>query len=261
MLGFISDTRQRQGRDFPSLTAKCRRSGSVVSALLAIFLAPQSQAASVSEQIDQALRTHLQPLLQHEIRQHRWQQPRLHLDNTLPSSAQKLQACTRSLQVRNLSPRPALLSRQRYRVECAAPAWSVNVTSQADVSVLLLVARHTLERDQSLGADDVHTRRQSVSKHRQGIYGRVADIEGLSAKRRIRAGQVLSPPLLGAPLLVRRGQMVTIVATHDGIEAATQGEALSNGSAGEIIRVRNQSSEKVIETQVTGEGVVTSTYR
>jgi flagella basal body P-ring formation protein FlgA len=261
LLGFISVTGNRQGRGFPSLTAKGRRSGSIVSACLVMLLAPQSQAASVSEQIDQALRNHLQPLLQHEIRQHGWQQPRLHLDNTLSSSTQKLQSCTQPLQVKTLSPRPALLSRQRYRVECAAPAWNVNVTSQADVSVLLLVARHTLERDQSLGADDVHTRRQSVSKHRQGIYGRAADIEGLSAKRRIRAGQVLSPPLLGAPLLVRRGQMVTIVATHDGIEAATQGEALSNGSAGDLIRVRNQSSEKVIETQVTGEGVVTSTFR
>ncbi|MNJ67616.1 flagellar basal body P-ring biosynthesis protein FlgA [compost metagenome] len=127
--------------------------------------------------------------------------------------------------------------------------------------MLLLVARHTLERDQTLGADDVHTRRQSASKHRQGFYGRVADIEGLSAKRRIRTGQVLTPQLLGAPLLVRRGQRVTIVATHDGIEASTLGEALSNGSAGDVIRVRNQSSEKVIETQVTGEGVVNSTFR
>lgn len=226
-----------------------------------MLLASQSQAGGVSEQIDQALRTHLQPLLHHETRQHGWQQPRLHLDNTLPSSTQKLPVCTQDLQVNNLSPRPALLSRQRYRIECAAPAWSVNVTSQADVSVRLLVARHTLERDQSLSADDVLARRQSVSKNRQGFYGRVADIEGLSAKRRIRTGQVLAPQLLGAPLLVRRGQMVTIVATHDGIEAATQGEALSNGSAGDLIRVRNQSSEKIIETQVTGEGVVTSTFR
>src|SRR5690606_24332449 len=125
-------------------------------------------------QIDQALRNHLQPLLHHEIRQHGWQQPRLHLDNTLPSSTQKLPVCTQDLQVNNLSPRPAFLSRQRYRIECAAPAWSVNVTSQADISVRLLVARHTLERDQSLSADDVLARRQSVSKNRQGFYGRVA---------------------------------------------------------------------------------------
>lgn len=264
MSRLIEQNRDRGPRDFPSSPKNRRPGGSSLSAclfaLLGVFAAP-AQAATLAEQVDQALRAHLQPQLQRETRQQGWQQPRLQLDFSVPASAQNLATCSQAPRVRSLSERGELLSRQRYQLTCAAPAWSFIVTSEAEVSVMLLVARRILNRDQQLSADDVKASRQSVGKQRQGFYGQVAEIEGLTAKRRIRAGQVLSPQLLGAPLLVRRGQQVTIVATQDGIEAAAKGVALSNGAAGDVIKVRNPSSEKVIEVQVTGEGVVSSTFR
>lgn len=54
---------------------------------------------------------------------------------------------------------------------------------------------------------------------------------------------------------------MTIIASQDGISASATGEALANGRAGEVIRVRNLGSQKVIEAQVVEEGVVTSTFR
>jgi len=53
---------------------------------------------------------------------------------------------------------------------------------------------------------------------------------------------------------------VKIVASHDGIEASTNGEALADGQPGEVIRVRNVRSGKVIDAKVVEEGVVTSTF-
>jgi len=101
----------------------------------------------------------------------------------------------------------------------------------------------------------------NIGKAPRGFYNSLDEVLGQGAKRRVRAGQLIAPNLLTAPLLIRRGQQVTIVASQDGISASATGEALTNGREGEVIRVRNLGSQKVIEAQVVEEGVVTSTFR
>jgi flagella basal body P-ring formation protein FlgA len=86
-------------------------------------------------------------------------------------------------------------------------------------------------------------------------------VVGLSAKRRIREGQQLTPALLTGAVLVKRGQQVVIQANQDGIQAKAVGEALANGQLGDVIRVRNLGSEKVIEAKVIEAGVVSSTFK
>lgn len=241
-----------------------RQRGKVVSAFAGLLLAAQAtsgQAATASSQIEQALRQHLQPALEREARQLDWQQPRLGLDLALPPAVAELPACSRAVRVQNLSGRQDLLARQRFRFSCAQPQWTQDATVQARVSVLRVVARHILNRDQAVSADDVKLERQELARHDRGYFGRIEQVVGKTAKRRIRAGQTLTADLLDAPLWVRRGQSVTIVARQDGIEASTLGEALANGREGDVVRVRNRSSEKVIDAQVIGDGVVTSTWR
>lgn len=245
-------------------TVKRQQRGKGFSACVALLVGLQAsvgQAATANVQIEQALHRHLQPLVDREARQMGWREPRLSLDLNLPTAAKELPVCSRTPQVQSLSGRQELLSRQRFRLTCTQPQWSQDVTAQAKVSVLLLVARHTLDRDQALGAEDVKLARQELARHDRGFFGRVEQVVGQTAKRRIRPGQTLTNELLDAPLWVRRGQSVTIIARHDGIEASTLGVALANGSEGEIVRVRNSSSEKIVDVQVVGDGVVTSTWR
>lgn len=61
---------------------------------------------------------------------------------------------------------------------------------------------------------------------------------------------------LQAPQLVKRGDEVRIVARQDGIEVSNAGEALANGRMGEVIRVRNVGSGKVISARVSAGGEV-----
>lgn len=262
--GFIKRIETVQDRTAPVATVKRQQRGKPFSACAGLLMALQAgfgHAASAGAQIEQALHGHLQPALEREARQMGWQQPRLSLDLNLPASASQLPACARAPQAQSLSARQDLLARQRFRVTCAQPQWSQDVTAQAKVSVLLLVARHTLDRDQALGAEDVKLERQELARHDRGFFGKVEQVVGQTAKRRIRPGQMLTADLLAAPLWVRRGQSVTIVARQDGIEASTVGEALAHGREGEVVRVRNRGSEKVIDAMVIGDGVVTSTWR
>src|SRR5690606_32545004 len=100
----------------------------------------------------------------------------------------------------------------------------------------------------------------NISRARRGFYSRVEDVAGSLAARRIRTNQLLTPALVASLPAVRRGETVKIVASRDGIEASTDGEALSDGQVGELIRVRNISSDKVIDAKVIEPGVVSSTF-
>jgi len=66
----------------------------------------------------------------------------------------------------------------------------------------------------------------------------------------LRSGQ------LSSPVVVKRGDAVTMVARRDGIEVSVAGEALDAGAAGTVIRVRNAGSGQVMRMRVAGPGTV-----
>lgn len=62
--------------------------------------------------------------------------------------------------------------------------------------------------------------------------------------------------MLEAPRLVRKGDLVTLLAEIAGVNVRMTGKALADGAAGTSIQVSNLSSQRVIEGTVIAEGVV-----
>ncbi|MGE4560579.1 MAG: flagellar basal body P-ring formation chaperone FlgA [Desulfobulbus sp.] len=79
---------------------------------------------------------------------------------------------------------------------------------------------------------------------------------GLEAARTITAGSVLEHDNISAPAIIRDGQMVTIVAHKGPMQLTTKGLAKESGRRGEMIRVKNISSSKMIYCRVDRPGVV-----
>lgn len=72
------------------------------------------------------------------------------------------------------------------------------------------------------------------------------------------AGRPAMPPRpVRQPLLVRRGDKVEIIARQPGIEVRIAGEARDNGMEGEVIRVQNPVSGRILPMKVIQAGVVT----
>nr|WP_256661369.1 flagellar basal body P-ring formation chaperone FlgA [Pseudomonas sp. HS-2] len=205
---------------------------------------------------------HMQQMLAEEAKRQAWQGQRHSLNITLLNSAERLPTCTQALGVTVASDDPSPLSRQRLELSCAdTPGWSVTALVQASVFLPAVHAARVIERGQTIAAEQLQLQEVNVGRAPRGFYNSLDEVIGQGAKRRVRAGQLIAPNLLTAPLLIRRGQQVTIIASQDGISASATGEALANGREGEVIRVRNLGSQKVIEAQVVEEGVVTSTFR
>jgi flagella basal body P-ring formation protein FlgA len=75
-------------------------------------------------------------------------------------------------------------------------------------------------------------------------------------RRPLAAGAVLTPAMLTDVPLVTRGQQVTLEVGADTMNIRMAGEALDEAALGQRVRVRNLSSERVVEGVVRSAQVV-----
>jgi flagellar basal body P-ring formation protein FlgA len=82
---------------------------------------------------------------------------------------------------------------------------------------------------------------------------------GQEAARELNAGTIVSSRMIDPITLVKTGQLVTIAVTVGQVSVKTVGRAMENGTFGQAVKVRNESTQDVYEVTITGpqEGTVT----
>lgn len=134
--------------------------------------------------------------------------------------------------------------------------WSLYVSAKIIKFAEVYVAKHFLPRGKQLQAEDFSLERRDISNQSVGYITDLNAIMGKIVRRPLRHNSVIPPGALHEPTLVKRGQQVTIVARHTGVNVRMKGKALKNGTEGEVIRVQNLSSKRIIEGKVLSAGVV-----
>ncbi len=89
--------------------------------------------------------------------------------------------------------------------------------------------------------------------------GKIVVREGLTALRKLSAGMVIRPGMIGVPakaILVKRRQSVVIRLDHLGLMVSAMGVAQEEGRIGDVIKVRNADSKRVIMAQINADGSV-----
>lgn len=251
-------------RRLPLPARSATLAGSAVSAAvltLSLISTPAMAGDTVQEQIDQAVHRHLSQRLAQQAEREGWQGMRLTRKSVaLPADA-PTHPCSQALQVSDEAGKASALNRQRLTVQCpGAQGWRLVVATQANVFVQAVVTTRVLERGQTITPAMLDRQEVNLARQRRGVIASLEDVVGLSAKRRIRAHQVLGHDMLVSSWLVRRGDKVVVTARHAGIQAAVEGVALDDGRMGAVVRVRNPGSGKVIDAKVTGAGQVSSTF-
>ncbi len=185
-----------------------------------------------------------------------WGAPRIALKVVMAPSAAAL-SCGIEPAVEPLATRQ--ISRMRFAVLCPdAPGvrgWRQEVVVRGEVSAEVLVSTADIRAGEPLAPAMVTLARQDVTALPDALADEAA-IEDQALRRALRSGQVLRAGLLMPAVLVQRRQAVTIQARYSGIEVTQAGEALDAGRRGELVRVRNAASGKVIHARVVAAGVV-----
>ena len=111
-------------------------------------------------------------------------------------------------------------------------------------------------KGQLIDASAVRYQKHNVARLKNGYFAKSTTLQPLEARRNLARGAVLTPRNLTPRLLVRAGQQVTLVISLNGLQVKSTGKALQSARLGEVVRVRNSQSLKIVEGVVSGNGLV-----
>jgi flagella basal body P-ring formation protein FlgA len=142
-------------------------------------------------------------------------------------------------------------------VRCGGPRrWSLYVPASVQWLADVVVAKRDLPRGTRVDRSDIALERHDLGRLHRGYFLSTDEVLGKIAARTVRRGKPLDAALLDAPLAVRRGSTVDIVANVGGVVARMRGKALDRGSLGETIRVESASSGRELEARIVSGGKV-----
>lgn len=134
--------------------------------------------------------------------------------------------------------------------------WTLYVPVRVGVLDKVVVVSHALPRGHVISARDIQLETRDLASLSGGYLLNPRDVIGQSLRRPIVIGAVITPAAIKPARAIRRGEKVTILARRKGIEVRMTGVALADGAPGELIRVRNILSKKIIQGIVTKYGEV-----
>lgn len=139
-------------------------------------------------------------------------------------------------------------------VECPSDNWKVYVPVKLTLLGPQMVASKSLNRGQIVTEQDISTAMVDLLRQRRQGFSSASGIVGSKLTRNVRAGEAIESNDI---CLVCRNENVVIRAVANGMAITTKGTALSDGSQGEQIKVKNSKSNRIIEGRVTGIAEVT----
>ncbi|KQV50176.1 flagellar biosynthesis protein FlgA [Massilia sp. Root335] len=146
--------------------------------------------------------------------------------------------------------------RMRFVARCPdTPGWRYEYVVRARVSAMVAIAAAPVAANEALTDAQVTIERRDISNIADPVSN-PADAVGQMSRRMLRPGDILRSGQLSTPILVKRGDAVTMVARREGIEVSMAGEALDAGGKGAVVRVRNAGSGQVVRMRVAGPGTV-----
>lgn len=173
----------------------------------------------------------------------------------------RLKACEEPLQSSETG-KEKLLGRVLVEVRCEGKKpWKVRIPMMISVYVPVAITRRPVARQQVLTKSDIIMKDNDISRLNRGYYSNIENVVGLVTRNQIRSGIVINPTQIRPPFMVRRGQKVKIFVKTDHYQVTMFGEALSDGALGDVIRVRNSKSQKIVEGVVKAAGIIQIGHR
>ncbi len=147
-------------------------------------------------------------------------------------------------------------SRTTTRVQCDGPTpWNVAVTAEVSTEMPVVVATRALRTGQTVSPADL----EIVSRRVAGLGNCCAtepgEVIGQTVRRPISSGEPIRFESLDTPPAIRRGELVTIVASNPGMEIRATGVALADARSGEPVRIRHSSSLRIVQARADTPGV------
>jgi flagella basal body P-ring formation protein FlgA len=118
------------------------------------------------------------------------------------------------------------------------------------------VLTRNIRSGEIISAEDIAVQSINVRGYDQFVTG-ADQLVGQSARRALVANRPIRPLDIGQPVLITRGQLVTILYQTDNMALTATGKAMENAGINQAITVINGQSNRTIQAVVSGPNLVT----
>ena len=181
--------------------------------------------------------------------------PRFELGNLIPGCG--LKACPKALAVEFARADRTMGNTSTPLVRCPVKSsWKIHLPARIAVFDDIVVTAHALVKGQIIDETTAVFRKRDIARLKNGYFTRQSALMDLQARRNLPQGTVLTSGNLNPRLPVKSGQRVTLVLNYKGLQVKSTGQAPQSASRGQLVRVRNSQSLKIVEGVVTGDALV-----
>src|SRR5579864_9516265 len=126
-------------------------------------------------------------------------------------------------------------------------------------TVRVVVPAHDIVRGDTISESDLTFATVDGAALMSGVPTRVEEVKGMQARRTLSAGQPFRGDDVRRPIVITRGQTVTMEFDAPGVQLTAMGRAMSEGGIGDTVTVQNPASYRMISAIVTAPGTVRAT--
>ncbi len=134
--------------------------------------------------------------------------------------------------------------------------WTVYIPATIEAFEKVVVLTKPIKRGSIITSEYLTMKKRELSKIRGEYLTSPDKAITQQVTRLLLAGTVLKASHLSKPVLVKRGQDVTIQTQSSLLNISTTGKALMNGTEGQRIRVKNNSSNRILQATVITADIV-----
>ncbi len=178
---------------------------------------------------------------------HPWQNLESRIEVAKLDSRSRLPKCQRALQA--FLPSGSRVShRTTVGIQCPdSKGWKVYLPVTVHAVAHALVATRPLPPNTELSSSDVQRVKRDIASLGYGYISSLEGKSGYRTKRSIAQGAVITPVMVEAAVMIRRGQKVTLLSSAGPVAVSMAGVADNDGSLGSRIKVRNANSGRMVE--------------
>jgi len=129
----------------------------------------------------------------------------------------------------------------------------------AETGVRIVVPTRDIARGETITDRDLTFATVPGSALMTGTVTSIAAAKDMEARRMLHAGEAMRGDDLRHPIVVTRGQTVTMLFHAPGVELTAMGRAMGEGGVGDTVTVQNPASFRMILGVITAPGTVMAT--
>ena len=126
-------------------------------------------------------------------------------------------------------------------------------------TIRIVVPAHDIARGDVIGESDLTYTTVDGAALMSGVPTKIDEVKGMQTRRMLSSGQPFRGDDLRKPIVITKGETVTMQFIVPGVQLTAMGRAMSEGGIGDTVTIQNPASYRMVAGIVVAPGTVRAT--